>query len=29
MEEFRKKWFYKGYQSGTLEGGDTFSTDNP
>ncbi|MGE5433139.1 MAG: neutral zinc metallopeptidase [Syntrophomonadaceae bacterium] len=27
--EQRKKWFYKGYQSGTLEGGDTFSTDNP
>ncbi|HEX2962232.1 MAG TPA: neutral zinc metallopeptidase [Ignavibacteriales bacterium] len=27
--EQRKKWFYKGYQSGTLEGGDTFSADNP
>ena len=26
--EQRQKWFYKGFTSGTLEGGDTFNTDN-
>ena len=26
--EQRQRWFYKGFQSGTLEGGDTFNTDN-
>lgn len=26
--EQRMRWFKKGYQSGTLEGGDTFSTNN-
>ncbi|PZD97679.1 metalloprotease [Paenibacillus sambharensis] len=25
--EQRKRWFYKGYESGTIEGGDTFQTD--
>ncbi len=24
----RQRWFYKGFTSGTLEGGDTFNTDN-
>lgn len=24
--EQRKRWFYKGFQSGTIEGGDTFNT---
>lgn len=27
--EQRKRWFYKGYENGTLEGGDTFNTKNP
>lgn len=27
--EQRKHWFYKGFQSGTIEGGDTFSVRNP
>ncbi|KIL37541.1 metalloprotease [Cohnella kolymensis] len=27
--EQRKRWFDKGFQSGTIEGGDTFSTNNP
>lgn len=26
--EQRKRWFYKGYEHGTIEGGDTFSTKN-
>lgn len=26
--EQRMRWFYKGYQTGTLEGGDTFNTPN-
>jgi len=26
--EQRKRWFYKGYQSGALEGGDTFNAQN-
>ena len=26
--EQRKKWFYKGYNSGNLSGGDTFSVEN-
>ena len=26
--EQRQRWFYKGFTSGTLEGGDTFNTDN-
>ena len=26
--EQRKKWFYKGYNSGNLSGGDTFSAEN-
>jgi uncharacterized protein len=26
--EQRQKWFYKGFETGTLEGGDTFSIDN-
>lgn len=26
--EQRKSWFYKGFQSGTIEGGDTFSAKN-
>ena len=26
--EQRQRWFYKGFQSGTLEEGDTFSTDD-
>lgn len=25
--EQRKRWFYKGFQSGRIEGGDTFNTD--
>ncbi|WP_068776601.1 neutral zinc metallopeptidase [Paenibacillus sp. FJAT-26967] len=27
--EQRKKWLFKGFQSGTLQGGDTFSAGNP
>ena len=27
--EQRQRWFYKGFTTGTLEGGDTFNTDNP
>jgi predicted metalloprotease len=26
--EQRQRWFYKGFTSGTLDGGDTFNTDN-
>jgi len=26
--EQRQRWFYKGFTTGTLEGGDTFNTDN-
>ncbi len=26
--EQRKRWFYKGFQNGTIEGGDTFNTEN-
>lgn len=26
--EQRKRWFYKGYQNGTIDGGDTFQTEN-
>lgn len=26
--EQRKKWFYKGYENGTIEGGDTFNIKN-
>ncbi len=26
--EQRKRWFYKGYRNGTLEGGDTFNTND-
>ena len=26
--EQRQRWFYKGFTSGTLEGGDTFNTDD-
>jgi len=26
--EQRQRWFYKGFISGTLDGGDTFNTDN-
>lgn len=27
--EQRKSWFYKGYENGTIEGGDTFNTTSP
>ncbi|KKC48234.1 MULTISPECIES: neutral zinc metallopeptidase [Paenibacillus] len=27
--EQRKRWFYKGFESGTIKGGDTFSVQNP
>ncbi|TYS14055.1 metalloprotease [Rossellomorea vietnamensis] len=27
--EQRKSWFYKGYENGTIEGGDTFKTRDP
>ncbi|PZX03112.1 hypothetical protein C7437_10769 [Psychrobacillus insolitus] len=27
--EQRKSWFYKGYDNGTIRGGDTFNTTNP
>lgn len=27
--EQRKSWFYKGYENGTLKGGDTFNTPDP
>lgn len=27
--EQRKSWFYKGYENGTIEGGDTFNTSSP
>ncbi|MNN63213.1 putative neutral zinc metallopeptidase [compost metagenome] len=26
--EQRKRWFYKGFQTGSIEGGDTFSANN-
>ena len=26
--EQRQRWFYKGFKSGSLSGGDTFNTDN-